>query len=109
LGNTRVCFHITFLLAAVILVFAGYGLHFLVYVGSLAFHELGHIFAAALMGAEVTQVEVWPFGATAKLERSWQLTPHADGMVAFAGPFNSGLLASVASALQRGPYSRGTS
>ncbi|HHY45517.1 MAG TPA: hypothetical protein GX512_07400 [Firmicutes bacterium] len=102
LGNTRVCFHITFLLAAVILVFAGYGLHFLVYVGSLAFHELGHIFAAALMGAEVTQVEVWPFGATAKLERSWQLTPHADGMVAFAGPFNSGLLASVASALQRG-------
>lgn len=108
LGNTRVCFHITFLLAALILVFAGFGLHFLVFAGSLAFHELGHILAASFMGADITRVEIWPFGASARLERSWQLTPYADGVVAFAGPFNSGLLASVASALQRGLIQSGS-
>lgn len=102
LGNTELCFHITFLLAALILALSGFGFHLLVFAGSLAFHELGHILAASLMGAEITRVEIWPFGASAKLERSWQLTPHADGLVALAGPFNSGLLASAASALQRG-------
>jgi stage IV sporulation protein FB len=108
LGVTRLYFHITFLLAALILVLSGFGLHLLVFAGSLAFHELGHILWASFMGAEITRVEIWPFGASAKLERSWQLTPSADGMVALAGPFNSGILASVASAFQRGLMQSGS-
>ncbi|HHY76773.1 MAG TPA: hypothetical protein GX500_08440 [Firmicutes bacterium] len=108
LGNTRVYLHITFVLAALVLTLAGYGLQLLVLAGSLTFHELGHIFAAALMGAEITRIEVWPFGASAKLERSWQLTPYADAVVALAGPLNSGLLASVASAFQRGLIQSGS-
>lgn len=102
LGNTQVCLHITFLLAALVLALSGFALQLAVFAGSLIFHELGHILSASLMGAEITRVEVWPFGATAKLERSWQLAPAADSLVAFAGPFNSGILASVASAVLRG-------
>lgn len=101
-GNTRIYLHVTFLLAALVLALSGFALHLAVFAGSLIFHELGHILAASLMGAEITRVDVWPFGASAKLERSWQLTPSADSLVAFAGPFNSGILASVASAVERG-------
>jgi len=88
--------------AALVLGLSGYGLHLLVFTGSLLFHELGHITASSMMGAELTRVEFWPFGAVAKLERAWQLTPASETIVALAGPFNSGMLCSLASALQRG-------
>lgn len=100
-GNTRIYLHITFILVALVLAFSGFSLQLAVFAGSLIFHELGHIMSASLMGAEITRVEFWPFGASARLERTWQLTPTADSLVAFAGPFNSGILASAASAVQR--------
>jgi stage IV sporulation protein FB len=108
LGNTHLYFHVTFLLSALVLALSGFGLHLLVFLGSLAFHELGHILSASLMGVEITRVDIWPFGASARLERSWQLTPAGDGLVAFAGPMNSGVLASVASAFQRGLLQSGS-
>jgi stage IV sporulation protein FB len=100
-GQTEVYLHVTFIIAALVLGLSGFALHLAVFAGSLIFHELGHIAAASLLGAEVTRVEVWPFGAVGKLERTWQLAPAADTMVALAGPFNSGILCSLASALQR--------
>ncbi len=102
LGNTEVCLHITFVVAACVLALSGFALHLVVFAGSLLFHELGHIVAASLMGAEVARVEVWPFGAVGRLERAWQLAPAAETMVALAGPFNSGILCSLASAVLRG-------
>lgn len=101
LGNTQVCLHVTFLLAALVLAVSGFGLHLLVFAGSLLFHELGHIVVAAMMGAEVAKVEVWPFGAVGRLERAWQLTPSADSLVALAGPANSATLWALATAAQR--------
>ena len=92
----------TFVIAAFVLGLSGFALHLVVFAGSLMFHELGHIAAASMMGAEVTRIEVWPFGAVGRLERAWQLAPAAETMVALAGPFNSGMLCSLASALQRG-------
>jgi len=101
-GNTQVCLHVTFIVAALVLALSGFALHLLVFAGSLLFHEVGHIIAASLQGAEITRVEVWPFGAVGRLERSWQLAPAAETTVALAGPLNSGMLCSMASALQRG-------
>lgn len=100
LGNTEVCVHVTFLLAAFVLAVSGYAFHLVVFLGSLLFHELGHIMAASWMGAEVAKVVVWPFGAMAKIERTWQLSPTAEGFVAFMGPFNSGLLLALTAALK---------
>lgn len=101
-GPAEVNLHMSFVIFALILGLSGFALHLLVFAGSLLFHELGHIMAASLMGAEVTRVEVWPFGAVARLERAWQLAPSAETMVALAGPLNSGMLCSLASALERG-------
>jgi stage IV sporulation protein FB len=108
-GDTRIYLHITFLLSVAVLALSGFGLQLSVFAGSLIFHELGHILSASLMGVEITRVDVWPFGASARLERSWQLEPSADSVVAFAGPFNSGILASVASAVQRAMAQSGAS
>lgn len=102
IGPAEVFLHVSFVVWAVVLGLSGYALHLLAFAGSLLFHELGHIVAVSLMGAEVTRIEVWPFGAVGRLERSWQLTPAADTMAALAGPLNSGILCSLASALERG-------
>ena len=100
LGNTRVHLHVTFLACALVLAFSGFGPHLLVFVGSLLFHELGHALSASALGAELTSVEVWPFGAVGRVERAWQLTPSADTAVALAGPINSAALWAVASVVQ---------
>ncbi len=101
LGGTQVCIHVSFILAALVLAMSGYALHLMVFLGSLLFHEMGHIMAASWMGAEVAKVVVWPFGAMAKLERTWQLSPPAESMVAFMGPLNSGLLLTATTVLQQ--------
>ncbi len=94
--------HASFLAVALVLAVSGYFLHLVVFMGSLLFHEFGHIAAASWMDAEISKVEVWPFGAMAKLERTWQLSPPAETFVAFMGPFNSGLLLFLVSAIERG-------
>jgi stage IV sporulation protein FB len=101
IGSAEVFLHVSFVVCALVLGLSGYALHLIVFAGSLMFHEAGHIAAASMLGAEVTRIEVWPFGAVGRLERSWQLTPVSDTMVALAGPFNSGILCSLASALER--------
>ncbi len=53
------------------------------------------------MGAEVDKVVVWPIGAMATLERSWQLTPAAEGFVAVMGPVHSGVLLAIAGVVQQ--------
>ncbi len=102
IGSAEVFLHVSFLITALVLGLSGFALHLIVFSGSLLFHELGHIAAASLMGAEITRIEVWPFGAVGRLDRAWQLAPAGETVVALAGPFNSGLLCSLASALQRG-------
>lgn len=102
LGNTRVYLHVTFVVVVLVMALSGFALHLLVFAGSLFFHEMGHIIAAAFQGLDLTSVEVWPFGAVGRLERSWQLSPYGETAVALAGPFNSGILCSLALAVERG-------
>ena len=101
LGDTQVSLHITFLAAAGVLAACGFGLHLVIFATSLLFHELGHMIAASLQGAEMSAVEMWPFGAVGRIERPWQLTPFAETAVALAGPLNSGLLCSLSLAAER--------
>lgn len=100
-GDTRVYVHISFLAAAGILAVSGYAYQLAVFTGSLLFHEFGHLAAASVIGVDVPQVEVWPFGAVARLERPWQLAPASELLVAAAGPFNSSILVALASWLLR--------
>lgn len=94
--------HASFIAVALVLAVSGYFLHLVIFLGSLLFHEFGHVAAASWMDAEISRVEVWPFGAMAKLERTWQLSPPAETFVAFMGPFNSGLLLVLVSSIERG-------
>ncbi len=96
LGQTEIRVHITFIAAGAVLVSAGYALHLVLFAGSLLFHEMGHLMGALWMGASVTKVEVWPFGAAARLEQPWQLSPASETVVALMGPLNSGVLGSLA-------------
>jgi stage IV sporulation protein FB len=95
IGNTRIYVHVTFLLAALVLIGSGYALYFLVFLGSLMVHEMGHLIASAFLGAEITEVELWPFGAVGKLEGVWQLEPWPEAMVAISGPLQSAMLAAI--------------
>lgn len=102
LGHAEVRVHVTFLAAGIILASSGFALHLAIFAGSLIFHEMGHLAGALWMGAEITRIEVWPFGAVAKLEQSWQLSPVSETLVALMGPLNSGILASLASLAGQG-------
>lgn len=100
LGDTRIYVHITFLFSAIILALSGYMLHLAIFAGSLLVHETGHLVTASLMGAQVTRVEIWPFGAVGKVEHVWQIEPVSEAVVALFGPVHSGILASVASVVR---------
>ncbi|HHW18252.1 MAG TPA: hypothetical protein GXX30_05070 [Firmicutes bacterium] len=99
-GDTRIYMHITFLASALVLVASGYGLYLLVFASSLLIHEIGHLVAASLLGADVSKVEVWPFGAVGKLERAWQLEPQSEAIIAISGPVHSGILTAIASFIE---------
>ncbi len=95
IGNTKVLLHITFLLAGITLIGTGYALYFVVLVGSLLVHETGHLIAASFLDLEVREVEVWAFGAVARLDGVGQIEPWPEAIVAISGPLQSALLAGL--------------
>jgi len=95
IGNTKIMVHITFVLAAIVLIGAGYALYFVVFVGSLLVHEMGHLIAAYFLETEVEQIEIWAFGAVARLEGAWHLEPWSEAIIAMSGPVQSALLAGL--------------
>ncbi|HHY16856.1 MAG TPA: hypothetical protein GX524_02155 [Firmicutes bacterium] len=97
IGNTRIYVHVTFLLAALVLTASGYALYFLVFLGSLLIHEMGHFIASVFMGATISKVELWPFGAVGKLEGAGQFEPWPEAIVAISGPLQSAFLAALGS------------
>lgn len=54
---------------------------------ALLLHELGHVLAALALGVRVAQIELMPFGASARLEGWRQLRPWQASLIALAGPF----------------------
>lgn len=95
IGNTKITVHITFLLAAVVLIGAGYALYFVVFAGSLLVHEMGHLIAAGFLETEVSEIEIWAFGAVGRLEGAWQIEPWSEAVIAMSGPVQSALLAGL--------------
>lgn len=93
LGNTKILIHISFLLAAIVMIGAGYTLYFVVFAGSLLVHEMGHLIAAAFLETEISEIEIWAFGAVGRLEGAWQIEPWSEAMIAISGPMQSALLA----------------
>ena len=93
--NAKITVNITFLLAAVVLIGSGYALYFIVFAGSLLVHEMGHLMAAGFLDAEISEVEIWAFGAIGRLEGAWQIEPWSEALIAISGPVQSALLAAL--------------
>ncbi len=95
IGNTKVFVHVTFVLAGIVMISTGYALYFVVFAGSLIIHEIGHLIAASFLEIEITEIEVWAFGAVAKFDGIWQIEPWPEAIIAISGPLQSAFLASL--------------
>lgn len=92
----RIRVHVLLLLLAAIALVLGLGPELFVLLGSLLLHELGHCAVALRVGAEISEIELHPFGGQARSERLSLLGPDQEIAVALAGPLTS---AAVAGAL----------
>jgi len=60
--------------------------------GAVLYHELMHVLAAALLGYPVTVLELLPYGSVAKIEGLYEEAPHAELLIALAGPASNLLM-----------------
>lgn len=59
---------------------------------AILYHEIMHALAAAMMGYPVTLLELLPFGSTARIEGLYEEAPHAELLIALAGPASNVLM-----------------
>ena len=59
---------------------------------AVLYHELMHMLAAVLMGYSVTSLELLPFGSSAVIEGLYEEAPHAELLIALAGPASNVLM-----------------
>lgn len=85
-------FGLLLLLAAV----SGHQIEALILLGSLVAHEIAHLVVAWVLGVEVYELILTPFGGMARMDGSLELDPQAETSVALAGPFQSFFLAGLA-------------
>ncbi|MGE5676132.1 MAG: M50 family metallopeptidase [Mycobacterium leprae] len=83
---------VVLLLAAAV---SGYYLEALVLLGSLTAHELAHLTVAWVLGVEVEQLLLTPFGGMARMDSTLETDPQTETSVALAGPFQSFFLAGL--------------
>jgi stage IV sporulation protein FB len=98
----RVEVHWLFLLILLGVAAAGYHVEALILVGSLIAHEIAHLMVAWVLGLEVEELLLTPFGGMARLDTTLETDPQAETSVALAGPFQSFFLAGLASFLLGG-------
>lgn len=101
-AGVRVGIHGLFLLLLAGAAAMGYTVQVLILLGSLAAHELAHLFAAHLSGIAIAEVMLTPFGGVARLDAALEHDPQAEVSVALAGPFQSCFLAVLAWFLSAG-------
>lgn len=74
------------MIPAVIVLFAlGMGGAVLLYIPVMIVHEWAHMLAASALGVRITDMELWPFGCSAKIE-SFAMSRSKEMIVAAAGP-----------------------
>lgn len=64
--------------------------------GVVLIHELFHLFAAILMGAEVKSIVILPFGMTLRLSRDVIRYPKKEVAIALAGPLSNVIMLIIA-------------
>lgn len=98
----RVEVHWLFIILLAAAAAAGYHLEALIFLGSLAAHEIAHLAVAWVLGVSVEEVVLTPFGGMARMDSTLESDPQAETSVALAGPFQSFFLAGLAFFLTRG-------
>lgn len=98
----RVKVHWLFVLILLAASLVGYYVEALILVGSLLAHEIAHLMVAWVLGLEVEELLLTPFGGMARLDTTLETDPQAETSVALAGPFQSFFLAGLAGFLMGG-------
>ncbi|HWI65587.1 MAG TPA: M50 family metallopeptidase [Symbiobacteriaceae bacterium] len=91
----RLSVHWLFLVMLAVAMGAGYFAEAMILVGSLALHEIAHLAVAWVLGLQVEEVIITPFGGMAKLDTLVESDPQAETSIALAGPFQSFFLAGL--------------
>ncbi|HYF91414.1 MAG TPA: M50 family metallopeptidase [Symbiobacteriaceae bacterium] len=91
----RIGVHWLFLVLLAVAIGAGYFAETMILVGSLTAHEIAHLAVAWVLGLQVEEVIITPFGGMARLDTLVETDPQAETSVALAGPFQSFFLAGL--------------
>lgn len=92
----RIGVHWLFILLLAVAAGAGYYMEALILIGSLAAHEIAHLAVAWVLGIQVEELVLTPFGGMARMDSALETDPQAETSVALAGPFQSFFLAGLA-------------
>ncbi|WP_425060630.1 hypothetical protein SCACP_13650 [Sporomusa carbonis] len=84
-----------FLVLITLFTVAGLASKVMLVFGAVLWHELAHMLMAAGLGYKVKQIELLPFGATARIERLADAGAASEIMIAAAGPLASMVLAAL--------------
>ncbi|MDO4541022.1 MAG: site-2 protease family protein [Syntrophomonadaceae bacterium] len=95
IAGIRLRIHVLLLLLAAFSLVLGFGPELLILLVSLLLHELAHCLAAARVGAEISSIELLPFGGQAHSNDLSLLSPDQEIVVALAGPAASALIAGI--------------
>ncbi|MDO4546520.1 MAG: M50 family metallopeptidase [Clostridia bacterium] len=90
--GTRVRIHGSILVMMAVTSLVSGGVPVMAMMASVAFHEAGHALAAKLSGARISEIELMPFGAAARIDDMHNLKPGKAVAVALAGPVASALM-----------------
>jgi len=107
IGGIRIRVNLFLLLLCVVYAALGFAVEVLLIFAAVLVHEIAHAVIAVILGINVAEVELLPFGGQAKIEDFTGLEPDREIYVAMAGPAASLSLAGIFYFLQDGitsPY-----
>jgi stage IV sporulation protein FB len=107
IGGIRIRVNLFLLLLCVVYAALGFAVEVLLIFVAVLVHEIAHAVIAVILGINVAEVELLPFGGQAKIEDFTGLEPDREIYVAMAGPAASLSLAGIFYFLQDGitsPY-----
>jgi len=82
----KIKFHFGFFLIIIASFFLNFGQDLLLSYAIIILHELAHVFAAGLLGIKLKQIELLPFGVTARFKTE-EFRPRDEIIFSMAGPF----------------------
>jgi stage IV sporulation protein FB len=95
IAGVRIRINLFFLLLCALYIALGLTAEVLFILGAVLVHEISHVIMALVLGVQVTEIELLPFGGQAKIEDFTGLEPDYEIYIALAGPIVSLSLAGV--------------